>query len=193
METNKQWDKEIFSKRLKEARSLMKLTQQELAKMAGVSSMMISAYENPDSTNGKNPAISNIIALSNVLGVSIDWLCGISDTKEPNRSGNINTKDFLYTITALIDNTEKQEVVGVSDWGTFTYWTNYVFSTNGVNTPFEDFVNEYEAVKKISLPDSTYAMVVNTVIEKYSKLSIKGLFEGDVQIFNPDETPDLLY
>lgn len=72
----KEWDKKGFSKRLKEARSLMKLTQQELAKMAGVSSMMISAYENPDSTNGKNPAISNIIALSNVLGVSIDWLCG---------------------------------------------------------------------------------------------------------------------
>lgn len=52
------------------------MTQAELSGLSGVSLMMISAYETPDSVNGKNPKITNVVALATALEVSIDWLCG---------------------------------------------------------------------------------------------------------------------
>lgn len=69
-------DSSAFGERLKEARNKKGLTQQELSEMTGISKIMISSYENPNSKNGKNPTLSNVYLLANALDVSIDFLCG---------------------------------------------------------------------------------------------------------------------
>lgn len=87
----------IFSKRLKEARNDKNMTQKELSEKSGVSTVMISAYERNNINSGKNPALNNIYAIATVLGVSIDWLCGLSDNYsiENKANGEINTKNFF--------------------------------------------------------------------------------------------------
>lgn len=64
----------IFADRLKEARIAKGLTQKELAAKAEVASASYSAYE-----KGKNfPPLDSALRLAKVLGVSLDWLCGLT-------------------------------------------------------------------------------------------------------------------
>lgn len=63
------------------------ITQAQLANDLGISNMTISYY-----TTGKRiPSVDMLINLSNYFDVSIDYLCGISETKQP---GENNMLDF---------------------------------------------------------------------------------------------------
>lgn len=81
-----QFDRITFAKRLKEARSNAGLTQNELANLTNISTIMVSAYENPNAKSGKNPTLSNVFLLASALNVSIDWLCG---NKPPMNYGDV--------------------------------------------------------------------------------------------------------
>lgn len=70
---------DIFAERLRQTRQKNGLTQEELAKKSGVSKSTISLYENPDGEKGKNPSLDNAMRIAESLGVSLDWLCGLSD------------------------------------------------------------------------------------------------------------------
>ena len=66
-----------FAKRMKEQREKLGLTQAQLGDKINVSAQTISAYEkNISSDKGKTPTLDKVIAIANVLGVSIDYLCG---------------------------------------------------------------------------------------------------------------------
>lgn len=65
----------VFAKRMREAREKCGLKQKELAEKIGVTPQTISAYEK----NGKIPTLDNAASISQVLGVSIDWLYGLED------------------------------------------------------------------------------------------------------------------
>lgn len=67
----------MICKRLKEARRKRCITQTELACMIGLTPATISAYESE--VNTKIPSARRLIQLSRALGVSLDWLCGVSD------------------------------------------------------------------------------------------------------------------
>jgi len=65
--------KELFAKRLKEARVELKMTQAKLGKKSGgITTKSISNYENAE----KTPSLDSAYRLAEALGVSIDWLCG---------------------------------------------------------------------------------------------------------------------
>ncbi len=66
-----------MSKKLKELRIDMELTQGQVAKRIGVTSSMISAYEN----GIRQPSYDSLIKLAYLYGVSSDYLLGISDRK----------------------------------------------------------------------------------------------------------------
>lgn len=174
MENLTAYDKELFANRLKEARNSKNMTQTELSELTGVSLMMISSYENTKTKSGKNPAFNNVYLLANALGVSIDWLCGISDNREPNKGGNISTKDFLYAVTELVDNSEKVNVKGCTLHGNLCQSIEFII--NSFDSYLSDFIKDYQAVKVLrnTIPE-TYTMLLNTVIEKYSKKDIKKL------------------
>ena len=65
----------VFCERLKSLRIEKKLSQPELAKLVGVSKGMISFWEN--SVN--EPTITNLIKLTQIFGVSADYLLGLEE------------------------------------------------------------------------------------------------------------------
>jgi len=67
---------ETFALRLREARERKKLTQKQLADMAEITAASVSAYEKID--GAKSPSIEIATKLAKALGVSLDWLAGLS-------------------------------------------------------------------------------------------------------------------
>ena len=168
------FDKNILADRLKIARTNKGFTQKELSKKTGVSSVMISAYENKKADSGKNPALGNIVAISKVLGVSVDWLCGLSDNEKSENKKEIDTETFLYSMMSLLDKVP----VGVD------------YSTDGVKnteicisqvTELYSFVNDYIGIKETVLDKKLLPkgfdeeIIIRGIIEKYKYNSIEKL------------------
>lgn len=70
----------IFSERLRALRTIKNLSQTALADMLHISVRTIIRYENGD----RVPDLDTACLLAQVLGVSLDYLCGLSDN--PHRS-----------------------------------------------------------------------------------------------------------
>lgn len=69
--------KEIFANRLSELRKEKNETQAEFSQRTGIRQQTISSYE-----NGKmSPTLDATIQIAKACDVSVDWLCGLSDTK----------------------------------------------------------------------------------------------------------------
>ena len=71
-------DFSILAQRIKSLRLSLKLTQREFAKKAGCTAATLSAYEN----GSKSPSLEIVKGIAEAFGVSIDWLCGLSEQKE---------------------------------------------------------------------------------------------------------------
>jgi transcriptional regulator with XRE-family HTH domain len=70
-----------FSQRLKELRKENGLTQEDLAKLSGVSFPTISRYEGG---HRDEPKLSILKSLANYFGVTIDYIAGDTDIKDAN-------------------------------------------------------------------------------------------------------------
>lgn len=69
--------KEVFAQRLSELRKEKNETQAEFSQRTGIRQQTISGYE-----NGKmSPTLDAVIQIAKACDVSLDWLCGLSDTK----------------------------------------------------------------------------------------------------------------
>ena len=68
-----------FAERLRQARKACELKQYELAKMAYIHRNAISTYE----LGHRLPTLDMAVSLAQVLGVSLDWLVGLSDEGGP--------------------------------------------------------------------------------------------------------------
>lgn len=71
---------ELFHVRLKQARELRELTQEQLEEKTGLGSTIISHFE----SGRRKPSFASLIKLVDVLNISSDWLLGISDTQYPS-------------------------------------------------------------------------------------------------------------
>lgn len=89
---------QLLCTRLKELRSSLNLTQKEFAEKIGASTVSISSYE----IGTKTPSLDMLLTISKTFNVSIDWLCGVSNT--PNRSGEIKTYSELISLVLSILN-----------------------------------------------------------------------------------------
>lgn len=76
----------MLGERLKKLREELKLSQLELAECLNISQQALSKWEN----NVTQPDIKSLIILSNKFDVSIDYLLGNSDNKNP--SNGLHTK-----------------------------------------------------------------------------------------------------
>lgn len=97
-------DQDVFSLRLREARERKELTQKQLAELAKVTAASISAYEKINSA--KSPSIDIAIQLAKALGVSLDWLVGISDRRSiecGSGAGRSPLTEYLSAIVSLAD------------------------------------------------------------------------------------------
>ncbi len=68
---------EILAKRLREVRENRRKTQQDMAKMLGISSVGYGGWERGDA----EPSISNLVKLCQFFDVSADWLIGLDKAK----------------------------------------------------------------------------------------------------------------
>jgi len=68
-----------FSQRLKLLRNINKTTQEDLAKYLGVGRATIAGYE----TKGTQPSFESLFKIADYFNVSIDYLLGRTDIKEP--------------------------------------------------------------------------------------------------------------
>lgn len=82
--------------RLRELREERRLSQDGLALKLNVSQSTISAYEVGDRT----PDLETLIAIARFFGVSLDYLVGQTDLKQPIRQSDLNSSE-LETFTHL--------------------------------------------------------------------------------------------
>jgi transcriptional regulator with XRE-family HTH domain len=91
---------EIFPKRLKAARELRNLNQDQLAERAGLQPSAVSHFE----TGGRKPSFDNLKRLADALRVSTDYLLG--RTADPE--GHAAPDDRLYRDVQRLDDSNRE-------------------------------------------------------------------------------------
>lgn len=81
-------DGELFKKRLADTRKRRELSQEGLAKKAGLPATAISHFE----SGGRKPSFDNLRKLADALDVSIDYLMGRTE----EMSGSIATEAEIF-------------------------------------------------------------------------------------------------
>ncbi|MGN0441528.1 MAG: helix-turn-helix domain-containing protein [Acutalibacteraceae bacterium] len=170
---------EIFAQRLKFARQKAGLTQSDLASMTNLSPTIISAYENPKSEQGKNPTLNNVFILSRELGVSIDWLCGLSDDSSTDRD-KLSSTAFIRSIMLLIDNAD-DFAINDSETTKDSICFRFRVPINNFEPPLiGDLIKEYLEIKKVlqmdEIPQRIKDSLVEVLMNKYKDKSPLGLF-----------------
>lgn len=91
---------EILTKRLKQIRTEKGMTQKDFAQEMGITPVTLSAYEN----NLKKPSLDLILKVAKKYEISLDWLCGLSDTKSKQNNQEYKTySDVLKTLIKISD------------------------------------------------------------------------------------------
>ncbi|RGT75126.1 XRE family transcriptional regulator [Ruminococcus sp. AF18-22] len=122
---------EVFSTRLRELRQNLGMTQAEFVENLGITASALSSYEK----NIKNPSISVAKKIATEYGVSIDWLCGLSEKKE------IVNNDFFYSFSDIVT------YIYNLDKNNFIENFSKVYQTFSNN--FKAFLSEYTRMWKL--------------------------------------------
>ncbi|HEY5555649.1 helix-turn-helix transcriptional regulator [Acetobacterium sp.] len=91
-----------FGERLKEFRTARDISQKQMADEIEISPSLLSAYENQKPGNTKNPSILTAIKIATKYGVSIDWLCGLSDEEK-----TIKVTNYIDVFSRFFDISKK--------------------------------------------------------------------------------------
>ena len=85
--------------RLKKLREQERLSQESLALKLNVSQSTISAYE----TGERTPDLETFIKIADLFNVSLDYLCGKSNTKQSIQSSDLSPEelDHVYVYRQL--------------------------------------------------------------------------------------------
>ena len=153
-----------FSARLKLARAKAGMTQDELAKKAEMTQSKISTYESE-----KNDSTPGLDAMA--LGVSLDWLAGISDDEKTDIE--ISGRDFLRKLIDLLlhdgaswEDKALNEIVGD---GIYIHFGSS--SLNGLDCEISKLFALKKALKDTNIAEdfASKAMdsVISDVVEKY--------------------------
>lgn len=92
--------------RIKELRELKNMTQVRLSIELEVSQECVSAYE-----KGKNyPAYKTLLKLSEIFGVSIDYIMGLSDSPFPTRNLT-KQEELILSLISPLDDIKKEKII----------------------------------------------------------------------------------
>lgn len=156
---------ELFSKRLKELRNDMKLTQKQFAEKIGFTQATLSAYEN----NPKSPSLDIIIDIANKCNVSLDWLCGLSDRKSSNNEIETYSEiiDFFLKIKERKDcfNVELFKET-IREYGYSKEIQGISFGNKKINEFFDDWIKMLNADSLFD-DDELYALWKEKTLKKY--------------------------
>lgn len=90
-------DFSILSKRIKELRKNLDMTQRQFAEKVGCTSATLSAYEN----GAKSPSLEIVKNIAEKCEVSLDWLCGLTDNQKGQKKTYSTYSDILKTLLEL--------------------------------------------------------------------------------------------
>ena len=172
----------IFSERLKEFRNHKKMTQKDFADKIGITAAALSAYEN----SGKNPSVAVVKRISEVFGVSIDWLCGLSE--QINIDTNPTTYSDLLKLLIKVSDTEMEfdkweiSVAGDvdSEFGIFRTDNPIIVSF------FKEWQKMYELFNDGTIDRHLYTLWLNDRLKQYDDLNLEIDFDHSVPV-NPDD------
>lgn len=178
-------DRIAFGERLKEARTTKGYTQNELSEITGISKIMISSYENPNSKSGKNPTLNNVYLLAKALDVSIDYLC---DNKPP--------MNYADVIRFLIEYNKKCSIeVRVIDISRYYGCSEEVPFINFSCEMFYKFLVEWDKMRKLlddgTINEKLYTLWINDQIANYSLVPVKEVKKKSAKTKSKTELKDI--
>lgn len=156
-------DLQIFSDRLKELRQSLNMTQQDFVAEIGITASALSAYEK----NQKSPSIGVVKRIAEKYHVSIDWLCGLSDTKK--RSTLYATYGDIATELFKID--DSLEVTLDVKKTDYEDYTGLFFMDQVANS----FLNEWKDATNVLYNTSINKDITKTMYESWKKTKLEEL------------------
>ena len=156
----------IFARRMKKAREDKGMKQNELAKAVGVTPTTISAYEKSDDEgNGKKPTLENAKSIAEALGVSIDWLCGMTESKSSSYTDFTATDYFKSLITVLMETSSNYNET----------FQGGIALTNPIIIAFSRKISDLIKVYRAgSIPEDLFNVCVDKIINDYNNYTVLG-------------------
>ena len=104
---------EEFKDRLKQLRKEKKMTQAKLGELLNYGYTAIANYE-----SGRNqPAIADLKKISAIFDVSLDYLLGVNDTRQPfNTEGNPEKWNLFLQYYSLLDDENLDDLLMYMQW-----------------------------------------------------------------------------
>ena len=91
--------------RIRQLRNEKSLSQNKLARKVGINGSTIALYE----TGDRFPSLPVLVELSRVLGVSTDYLLGVSDCSEHFLDVSGLTDRQLYAVSLVVETYREQQ------------------------------------------------------------------------------------
>lgn len=155
------FNKAVFSERLRAARKNKDITQSELEGACGVAQSAISVYENGEKS--QTPNLEDAVKIADVLNVSLNWLCGLDDSEQ-----TITPVQWLIYMDKLLNNPptiNNKAMISESGQGK-------TVSIQFCGKDMEEFFSAYHAIRTAqkALQNDLYISVVKKVFEQYEYL-----------------------
>nr|WP_295680306.1 helix-turn-helix transcriptional regulator [uncultured Lachnoclostridium sp.]DAE03933.1 MAG TPA: helix-turn-helix domain protein [Myoviridae sp. ct2cn10] len=149
---------EILATRLKELRNSMFMTQKEFSEEIGFTQATLSAYEN----NQKKPSLDIVRDIAKKCGVSIDWLCGLSDNK--NSDNEFKTySDVIRLLLKISTDANIGITVDSDEFSGIMYFHNY-----GIRRFIEEWEKMKELYDKNMIDHEVYGLWIEKTLSKYN-------------------------
>lgn len=91
-------DFSILAQRIKQLRQSQNLTQKEFAEKVGCTAATLSAYEN----GSKSPSLEIVKGIAQTFGVSLDWLCGLSENETTDKKPE-TFADIIMILNSMLN------------------------------------------------------------------------------------------
>lgn len=164
-----------IAERLKELRQMQKIEQRELASVISVSRTAMSKYEKGDVI----PSADKLIAIAQKYDVSMDWLCGLSDsTKSTQKIKTVS--DFIKILPELenVGAVARVEVpIKIFDPdGDIMTVPSTSFLIEAIGDTLYHAIEEYEKINDLFkaeiIDKNIYDMSITGLLKKYEKCPI---------------------
>ena len=172
-----------FATRLKESRAKLNLTQKDLAAKAEISAGTLSAYE----SGNKTPNIDTAMKLADILGVSLDWLCGRDGASVSDRLETCG--DAIALIDKLLRSDLRVAIDAVERFDNEGHFDEYCARIEIFNSPLIQFFDGWKDVLRLYKQNTIGDEMYNPWLEKQViKMQDSPLINPPVK-YDPDELP----
>ena len=173
--------KTLFAQRVVELRKERGETQAEFSQRTGVRQQTISGYE-----NGKvSPTLDAVIQIAKACDVSVDWLCGLSDTKRNKFTEYADVIMALVNIGQAIGGNLYLTEVEVDRYDYDGPWPERQIALRIEDDKTQKFLNSWNdilpLVKSNTISRNLYELWLKDEVKKYR---IKTPAAEDEEIFN---------